>query len=335
MRNHLNILPWVLASCLGCLLFFLPTVARATQPPVGTWDCVVSGSEQGVAHLFFNADGTLAGRVILTFSGKTTGTFTNKGITYTNFVGGARLDGRWSYATPTSTNRIVGFINGVSGLAGTTTSVTNGLSFSGTARGTRLTLMASGYSGPVTFRGIPLETTNALTGTSYANGSKQGTPAPFTEVFDLTPAPELDLITTSLRTTIDCSSTNVTLETDHFSTTNLDSIINITNYFTYVIVTQQVCFVTNTVTTTLFNQFPANYYAVVGGGPAYEYTGRILVSRQNYAAFYQARGVNDEFITVYAGPFNPSTGRGSLLGTDGVSRNIKYAIFHGPTSGGP
>jgi len=335
MRKHLNHLFLALASCLGGQFLFSAIVAQAAPAPIGAWDCVVSGNQQGVAHLFFNADGTIGGRVILTFSGKSTGVFTNNGITLTNIFGGARLEGRWSYASPTATNRIVGFINGISGLAGTTTAVTNGISFSGTAKGSRLTLATSGYSGQMTFRGIPLQETNRLTGTSYGTGLKQGAPGPFTEVFDLAPATDLESVTTSFRTTMDCWSTNITVDTDFHSVTNFDSIINITNYSTHIIVTQQDCFVTNTVATTLFNQFPANYYAVVGGGPAYEYTGRMLVSRQNYAAFYQARGENDRFITVYAGPFNPSTGRGTLLGTDGVVRNIKYNIYHGPVPSGP
>jgi hypothetical protein len=37
----------------------------------------------------------------------------------------------------------------------------------------------------------------------------------------------------------------------------------------------------------------------------------------------------NEFITVYAGPFNFATGRGSLVGTDGVTRNIKFEVAHG------
>ena len=85
----------------------------------------------------------------------------------------------------------------------------------------------------------------------------------------------------------------------------------------------------------VFNPFPVNFYDVGGRGPGYEYAGELLVSRQRYAALYQGQGANDRFITVYAGPFNPATGRGSLVGTDGVNRNIKYSIYHGPLPGGP
>ena len=122
----------------------------------------------------------------------------------------------------------------------------------------------------------------------------------------------------------DCSTTNYT------SNTNYDAMTGITTITNYVVITQQVCFVTNTTITTIPIDVPANYYYAEGAGPAYEYAGRFLVSSQRYAAFLQARGTNSAFLTGYAGPFNPATGRGSLLGTDGSSRNIRFAINHGP-----
>lgn len=290
----------------------------------------MSGHEQGVAHLFFKADGTLSGRAVYTFSGRTTGIFTNGGVLSTNIFGSAHLVGQWSYASPTSTNRIVGFINGISTLAGTTTLVTNSLSFRGGLTASKLDLLSMGYQGQVTFRGIPLRATNNLSGTYYGTGKKQGAPAPFVEVFDLTPAPEFELLTNSITTSFDCSVTNITIFTNSFSTTNLNSIINVTNYFNYVTITQQVCVVENTIYVTFVNESPANYYQITGGGPGYEYTGRFLVSRQRYAALFQSRGSRNEFINVYAGSFNFATGRGSLVGTDGVSRNIKFEVAHGP-----
>src|SRR5262249_47370073 len=97
------------AFCAACLL----RVTVSAQVPVGTWDCVLKGDEKGVAQLFFKEDFTLEGRAVFTYTGKTTGIFTNKGITYTNIFGAAKLDGQWSYAKPQRTDRIVGFINGV------------------------------------------------------------------------------------------------------------------------------------------------------------------------------------------------------------------------------
>jgi hypothetical protein len=288
----------------------------------------VNGYQKGVANLFFNADGTLSGRIILTYFGTAPGG-TNDGYAYTNFLGSAFLDGRWSYASPGNSNRILGFISAISSRAGTTTLVTNGFSFSGTARGSRLTFQTLGYISRMTFRGIPLQATNDLTGAYYGKGSKLNAPA-FTEIFTMTPAPEFELVTNSITSSVDCSTTNIEVTITYNTVTNVDSIITFTNYINYILITQQVCDVTSVITTSIRNIFPANSYDTIGGGPGYEYDGQLLVSRQNYTAFFQARGLNGKYITVYAGPFNPSTGRGSLTGTDGVARKIRYNVAHGP-----
>jgi len=365
MSIHLYPLRRALASSLGCLLFIFPAVLVAAQgPPIGQWDCVLSGKEQGVAHLFFYPTGTLAGRgtitgrVLYTYSGRTTGIFTNGGVLYTNIFGGAELEGNWSYASPTTTNRIVGFINLLSTQAGSTQRITNALSFNGTARASRLTLLSRGHPGQVTFRGIPLQGTNDLSGSYYATGRKQGAPAPFVEAFDLSPVREFEYVTNTRVIQVDCSTTNLTITTNFAFimstsvitnecvaindplTTNYCIITNTTivsnsSVTTNVTITRQTCPSTNTVVEPVTNPFPVNYYYVEGSGPAYQYIGVLLVSRKNYAAFYQGQGPNNQFITVYAGPFNPATGRGSLVGTDGVNRNIKYSIYHGPVPGVP
>ena len=331
MITHFNMLLRSFTRSVGCLLLFLPPVlVSAQRPPVGEWDCVLSGNEQGVAHLFFSPEGTLGGRgtiigrMFFTYSGRTTGIFTNRSVVYTNIVGGADLEGYWSYSSPTTTNRIVGFIDLLFAEAGTTRRVTNAFSFSGTAKSSRLTLLGRGYAGQVTFRGIPLQSTNGLAGTYYGTGRKLGTPAPFVELFDLSPVQEIEVVPTTVVAPFDCSTTNTTV------VTNLSG-----NTTTTITITRQTCLTTNTVLTPVFNPFPINYYNVEGSGPAYQYTGRLLISRQRYAVFYQVQGVNDRLVTVYAGPFNPATGKGSLVGTDGTSRNIKYSIYHGPPPGGP
>ena len=365
MSNHFHSLFRAFVSWLACLLSFLPAALVSAQgPPIGKWDCVLSGKEQGVAHLFFYPTGTLAGRgtitgrVLYTYSGRTTGIFTNGGVLYTNIVSGAQIEGNWSYASPTTTNRIVGFINLLSTQAGSTQLITNALSFNGTARASKLTLLARGYPGQVMFLGIPLQQTNDFSGSYYAIGRKQGAPAPFVEALDLRAVQEFEIVSNTIVTPFDCSTTNVTIITNYFFTMSTTVVTNeciaindplTTNYCvitnttvatnlsstTEVTITRQFCLSTNTVLQQKYNPFPTNYYHVQGSGPAYQYTGRILISRQRYAAFYQVQGSNDRFVTVYAGPFNPATGRGSLVGTDGVNRNIKYSIYHGPAPGGP
>src|SRR5262249_24079478 len=162
------------------------------------------------------------------------------------------------------------------------------------------------------------QSTNELTGSYYATGRKQGAPAPFVEVFDLTAVPELEIVPTPVVTPFDCSITNTVV------VTNVDGSM-ITNVTTTTTITRQTCLTTNTVLTPVFNPFPVNFYNVEGSGPAYQYVGLLLVSPQKYAAFYQVRGSNNDLLTTYAGPFSPATGRGSLVGTDGVNRNIKFS----------
>jgi hypothetical protein len=366
MSIHLYPIRRAFASLLGCLLFVLPAMLVSAQgpPPVGQWDCVLSGKEQGVAHLFFYPTGTLAGRgiitgrVLYTYTGRTTGIFTNGGVLYTNILGGAKIEGNWSYASPTTTNRIVGFINLLSTQAGSTQLVTNALSFNGSARASKLTLLARGYPGQVMFLGIPLQQTNDFIGSYYAIGRKQGAPAPFVEAFDLSPVSDPEYRTNTIVTALDCSTTNLTTITNYSFfmitsvvtnecvaindplTTNYCAITNTTlvtnsTFATTVTITRQTCLSTNTGLVEFRNPFPTNYYNVRGSGPAYQYEGLFLVSRQKYAAFYQVQGANNQLVTVYAGPFNPATGRGSLIGTDGVNRNIKYSIYHGPAQGVP
>jgi hypothetical protein len=97
---------------------------------------------------------------------------------------------------------------------------------------------------------------------------------------------------------------------------------------TNITVTANPCYSTNTLITRSVSSVSTNYYDVTGQGPAYDYTGTFLVSRQRYAAFCQKRvepGSN-VVITAYAGRFNVTTGRGLLKGTDGVTTNTKYTI---------
>jgi hypothetical protein len=313
---------------LGCLLFFLAFVTTSVEAsPVGYWDCVLSGGERGVAHVFFYANGSLNGQVVWA-PGKRTSTTTN-------VIGSAALEGRWSYATPKGTNQLLGFINAIASPAGTSTLKTNGFSFRGAVRAGKLTLVALGEPGQVLFSGIPLDRTNDLTGTYYATGKKPGVAGNFVEVFDVTPVPELAIVTNSVTTAIDCGVTNVTIYADTYSTTNSGVITYVTNYVISTLITQQVCLVTNTVVRSIFNEYPANYYDAVGGGPGYDYRGALLVSRQKYAAFIQTRGPMHEFITAYAGPFNPATGRGSLVGGDREIGNTKLTIAPRPPSPPP
>jgi hypothetical protein len=310
MKPRLNDYSRSLAAfCLGCFfLVFTASTAFTQGPPVGNWDCVLTGSERGVAQIFFYEDGTLDGRMVFTPFGRSTNSVA------TNFYGGAALMGRWSYLKPTAPDRIIGIINRISGLAGTATLETNGLSFRGTVRESKINLRGFGDQGRVTFTGIPLAGANDLSGIYYASGQRQGAPG-FVEIFDLGHPPAIDYVTNITVTASDCSMTNVLVTTNSGTVTQT------------ITITQHTCYTTNAIVRPVFNDFPANYYDVVGGGPGYNYAGRLLVSQQKYAAFYQSRG--GEFLTVYTGRFDPVMGRGTLVGTDGVNRGIRLTVRPG------
>ena len=243
---------------MAAFLLVCSTLTLAAQTPLGDWDFVMKGSEHGVAQITFSGDGTLTGTAAFTFFGKRAA-ITNRAFVYTNIVGSATLDGSWAYD---GANRITGFINEISA-SSATDFVTNGLSFRAVVKPTRVTMLAFGNQGRITFKGIPLEATNDISGTYHATGRQRDLPFPFVEIFEVS---------------------NVGL----------------------------------------------NDYEVIGGGPGYDYTGRFLVSRQRYAAFYQTRGLtySNSLVTVYAGPFNASKRKGSLTGTDGIRTGIRYNLVH-------
>jgi hypothetical protein len=310
MKPRLNDYSRSLAAFgLGCLfLLFVVNTVPAQGPPVGSWDFVLTGSERGVAQIFFHEDGRLDGRMVFAAFGRSTNNFA------TNFYGGAAIIGQWSYVKPTAPNRILGVINRVSGLAGTTALETNGLSFRGTVRESKMNLRGFGDQGRVTFTGIPLAGANDLSGTYYGSGQRQAA-AGFVEIFELGHPPSIDYVTNITVTASDCSVTNDLVTTNSGTITHTVTII------------QQTCYVTNVIVRPVINDFVDNYYDVVGGGPGYNYAGRLLVSQQKFAAFYQSRGA--EFLTVYTGRFDPVMGRGTLIGTDGVNRGIRLTIRPG------
>ena len=72
----------------------------------------------------------------------------------------------------------------------------------------------------------------------------------------------------------------------------------------------------------------ANNYAVTGRGAGYNTSGTFLLSSQKYAALFQSRGgVTNAAVSVYVGPVNFRTGRGSFRGTDGTVTGIHYRMI--------
>ena len=265
------------------------------MPPVGSWDFVLSGSQQGVAHVHFKSDHTLTGTAVLTYSGRNA-LRTNQNFIYTNLFGAAELRGEWAYSDGTS--RIVGFLNQLtdgtrSHIQSTGTNlvvttnwvfelqtngpalhtniyvalvtndipllvpdrVTNSLSFRAVVKPGGIALAAFGNQGALSWKGIPLLLTNDLTASYQGTGQKKGVPFSFIDLFTLTSRPGV-----------------------------------------------------------------TNQYDVLGSGGSRHFAGLFLVSRQRVAAFFQntGTGTSNSPIAAYAGPFNTITKRGSFKGTDGI-----------------
>ena len=106
MLNHLR-----LALGAGLFLGSLLPAAAQFASPVGTWDCVVSGSENGIAYLTFNADYTFNGYEVLT--PKSAVSSTNE-----NVRGGDDMGRAWYLAGKTAqrTNTCNDFIDVAKGL---------------------------------------------------------------------------------------------------------------------------------------------------------------------------------------------------------------------------
>jgi hypothetical protein len=223
-------------------------------PPVGDWDFVLGGSEHGVAHITFSAEGELSGLVAMTFFGNGAPR-TNGAAVIRPVFGAATIEGAWVYE---SSNRIAGVINEISGAG--TNFFTNGLSFRAVVKPTRMQLSAFGSQGRVSFRGVPLLATNDFTGTFQGSGRMPRVSYPFIEVLELAAV-------------------------------------------------------------------SPNNYDVTGRGAGYNSSGTCLVSSQKYAALFQSRGGTNPAVSVYVGPVNFRTGRGSFRGTDGTSTGIHYRMI--------
>jgi len=162
--------------------------AAQAQTPVGSWDCLLTGSEHGVAQVSLMDDGSVTGIAVYTFLSRDGANHTNHGVVLHNIFGSARLSGQWAREGAVAGDRITGYINFVSPALSEPTR-TNGFSFRGSARGEKLTFVAKGYAGRMVFHGSPLSTAPDVSGTFRANGLGQRGRLPFVEIFNLTPVP--------------------------------------------------------------------------------------------------------------------------------------------------
>jgi hypothetical protein len=155
------------------------------QAPVGSWDLVFNGRQRGVAQVTFHANGTLDGLAVFTVSGNKL-SHTNAAFVYQHIFGAADVQGGWVSNGPA---RISGYLNLVA--VNDEETITNGFSFRGTARSTRLNLQAHGPAGRINLRGLPLLETNVveLDAVGHIGEARvRRVPFPFIEIFTPTAA---------------------------------------------------------------------------------------------------------------------------------------------------
>lgn len=279
-------------------------LAGATaQFPLGTWDCVISEKQLGLAVIQFNADFTFVGFQLMRPSNTKTpapdvnprytgGEPTRTGqepVAVSNgtnsvFVGGTALGGRWGYD---EYGKVIGLLDQitrryemvsktVTNIVGTnevvsTTNVfelvstTNAVSFKGSGvAGQRITLAAYLPDGKRNiYRGSPALVQPDQSGDFYATGQRNS--LPYVEFFSLVPSVDFP--------------------------------------------------------------FP-NVYRTTGNGAGYAFDGYAMVSRTGRIALYSQTDRDPFTITVHSGMYNMNTRRGTIYGYDSSGAKYTYRPVH-------
>jgi hypothetical protein len=188
------------------LLCALATPARAQEDPSGTWDFVISGSQQGVAFLTFEKDFSINGfEIITSYTPPVTedgrgGTENDRdpsvSATLSNqvLIGFTPVSGTWNFDLK---GRTIGFLNEGEEAGG---DLALSASFIATVRGgRRLTMKVTDSPNPErvdfkprhrVYKGIPLQPNDDISGEFFANGvhnsETNGAAQKFTEFYTLT-----------------------------------------------------------------------------------------------------------------------------------------------------
>jgi hypothetical protein len=324
MRTHVaNLTSSLRGLCTGLATTGLllatntPGLSQALPPsPVGTWDFVVSGSQQGIAFLTFNKDFSISGYEVITMkasvppsvdmrnpSGGDTG---RGGLVSTNtptvssnlfFFGFGPIEGTWQLD---DRGRTVGFFTEGSELGSEALSA----SFVATVRpGKRMTFKAVDSPNPAllgtqprtsVFQGIPFAAGAALDGSYTGNGAVTSTTVPdssqrFVEFFALTNAVSLLSDPSFLAT-----------YPDFWPLTNSPAV--------------------------------SNSYFLSGSGPGYTNFGLAVLSGQKKLAIaslnFSSSTASNSILRSEAGPFNAVRLNGSLVGIDDNSDKINLRVAH-------
>jgi len=274
------------------------------QFPLGTWDCVISEKQIGLAVIQFDADFTFTGLQLMRPSSTTAkapdvnpryvgGEPRREGqaptaasTTSSNsiFVGGTSLGGRWGYD---ESGRVIGLLDQItSRIEAVTKSITNivdGTNFVFTTNVFELVFTTNAVS----FRGSGVAG-QRLTIASYLPDGKRN-------IYRGTPAivrPD---------------------QTGDFFATGTRGSIPLVEFLNF--------------TPSLGYPFP-NVYRTTGYGAGYGLGGYAIVSRSGRIAVYSQTDRDPFTITVHSGMYNATTRKGTIYGYDSAGKKYTYRLVH-------
>ncbi|MFM1768586.1 MAG: hypothetical protein RJA22_1115 [Verrucomicrobiota bacterium] len=310
MKNQLLLLPRV-ASLAGFLLGGVLTAAGQAAFPYGTWDCVISERQSGLAVLSFGT-GTNAfsglqvvrpgygnGNLITSSTnprytgGDPTrdGTESSQGSSSTNgpFVGATAISGQWYYEDG-STNRIIGFLDQISARYELTEVITTNFNELQNVEAyvTNLAYVAVNTTNSVSFRASGTGGQRLLL-TAYLPSGKKS-------IFRGTPSVALPS------------------QAGEFYATGKRSGQPYVEFFQ--------------LTANPEPSLPNVYTIAEGNGAGYNFTGQAIVSRTGRIAIFQQTDRDPYRITTYLGPYNSTLRRGSINGYDDLGRKPTYRLVH-------
>jgi len=299
----------------GCVLAGAFAGVAQVQPasPVGNWDFVVSGAEQGVAFLTFNADNSIGGWEVITFRpnnnvstseiGRNGGVSSNAAPTVDFFFFGyTPVTGNWNFAT---SGQIVGFVaeGDATGVFGSQ------FSFHGRTRpGKSLVLNAIESPGPSDLDHRIRHT--VWSGVPFVSSVLTGVPPPAAQV-DLTGNWLAQGSVTSAASTNGGGS--VATFTEFLTLTSLPKASNIPSFFTDLAA----------------SPFATSSYLITGTGPGYTNFGLALQSSKRRIAVVLREGdftSSNTVLRAVEGPLNTNRFTATAGGTDDNSSNVHYRL---------
>jgi len=311
LRSNFNHLAGVLAAS-WLMAGAGSTLAQFTSP-VGTWDCVVSGRERGVAYLTFAADNTFSGYEVLT--PKQVGVQTDDNLrgpdnigrtfeastgptTTTNFSGFLLLSGYWShditgkkilgfytegnFTLSCSTNQVITSVTTSNQVTNPDGSITISNSVQWFTNDANIVCVTNGLTNNLSFTAIVNPGSRLSLKATSANGNKNLKGVPATPIADLSGG---------------------------YYAEGKKSGLKFIEFLSFE----------------ASSEYP-NAFDVYGGGGGYELEGIAVASRQKKMGFiYRGSGENDPLVSVF-GSINYSTLKSNLKGVDSNEAKITYKI---------